>query len=364
MIPLNSVSPARLYSAAVEKLSPHRLTIIFGLAVLGVAAAGYYVYRRLYPSLHDLCKQAFEKGEYQKVVDYCETEFSRLDRIDAPLDSALNIVPYFWRNAVDLKTGKGFLRVIDSCDKASKCKMNDQLKAQFFLQEMEARCGLNEPTKVMQKNIELLKPFKLLGQAYYLLGLAYKGREDSSAIRCCDKALEHIPDQDLELNVKVLALKSLVLLDMRIYQEAAEAGHSALRLFHPNRGQVSKETLVVLYFSLALSEYTQKKYGQGISDFEKALKCVDENDQYLRNLLTFQSRYFRARFAESYTDAQTALREAEEAYNACNGKSDDRRFRSELVRCLIRIIVKGYLDQGSSLLPSLARRNESLQRTT
>jgi hypothetical protein len=364
MISLNSVSPARLYSAAAEKLPPQRLTILFGLAVLG---AVYYLYRRLNPSLHDFCKQAFEKGEYKKIAQYCVEEFSRFDRRNVPLDSPLNIVPYFWRNAGDLKTGN-YCRVIDSCHKVSKCKMNDQLKPQFLLQEMEAHLGLDQPVtakETFEKNKELLtKQSKLLGQAYYLLGLAYKGTGDNSEVeKFCDEALKQISKQDLELKVKLLVLKSLALLDKEKYLEAAEIGYSVLRLFYPNTSKVSKETLGILYFSLALSEYAQNKDGQGLFDFEQALKNIEKDDQYLRNLLTFHCRYVCAKFAKTYTDAQTSLREAEEAYKACKGASDDYRSRSELTRCIIRIIVSN-LRIGDNLLSQLATRNKSLRLAT
>ncbi len=363
MISVNSMSPARLYSAAAEKLAPHRLTLLFGLAVLGAAGAVYYVYRRLNPSVHDL----FEKGEYKKVVQYCGEEFSRLDRIKAPLDSTLNIAPYFWRNAADLKIGE-FHRVIDSCRNVTKCKMNDQLKAQFILQEMEARLSLNqlaEATQTFEKNKDLLtKQSKLLGQAHYLRALAYKlARDNSSAVYCCDQALEQIPAQDVELKVKVLALKVLDLLNMNKFPEAAEAANSALKLHLTSTGKVSKETLVVLYFSLALSEYAQQKYRQGLSDFETALRNIEENDQYLRNLLTFQGSYLRAAFAQFYTDGQTTLRETEEAYQACQGASDDYRSRSELTRCIIKIIASD-LSVGSISLSRLATRNRELPRAT
>jgi hypothetical protein len=363
MISLNSVSPARLYSAAAEKLPPHRLTILFGLAVLG---AVYYLYRRLNPSLHDFCKQAFEKGEYKKIAQYCREEFSRFDRRNVPLDSPLNIAPYFWRNAGDLKTGD-YCRVIDSCQKVSKCKMNDQLKPQFLLQEMEAHLGLDEPAVAIQtfeKNKDLLtKQSKLLGQAYYLLGLAYKGTGDNLKVeKCCDEALEQISKQDLELNVKLLVLKSWALCDDGHYRQADEIGYSALNSIL-SAGKVSKETLVVLYFSLALSEYAQNKDGQGSFDFERALSYIEKDDQYLRNLLTFHCRYVRAKFAKTYTDAQTSLREAEEAYKACKGASDDYRSRSELTRCIIRIIVSN-LRIGDNLLSQLATRNKSLRLAT
>lgn len=363
MISVHSVSPTRLYSAVAEKLAPHRLTLLFGLAVLGAIAV--YVYRRLNPSLHDLCKQAFEKEDYQKVTEYCAEEFSRLDRTNVPFDSSLNIAPYFWRNAVDLKKGE-FDRVIDSCRKVSKCKMNDQLKAQFVLQEMEARLGLNqlaETTQTFEKNKDLLtKQSKLLGHAHYLRALAYKGAlAHSDAVVCCDEALKQIPAQDLELNVKVLVLKSLALLDLEQYQKSAEIGHSVLIRLHRN-SKISKETWVIFYFSYGLSEYALKKCFADF-DFKVALTYIDENDQYLHDLLTFQRCYLSAAFEESYTRAQIALREAEEAYNTCNGKSDDRRPRSELMRYIIRIIVSN-LSIGSTLFSKLATRNRSLPRAT
>jgi len=373
MISLNSVTPVRFFSPSTEKLAPHRLTILFGLVVLG-SVLTYYIYRRLNPSLpnpslNDLGRQAYEKGEYQKAADYFQKELSELMRIQAPLDSPVNIAPYYGRNTADLKLGE-FYRVIYSTDCAVMLKMDDELKAEFHLQKGQACLGLtylglghNELEKAKESFAEALKLLpeksKLLGQAHYLRGVASKwSGENDYAVKCCNTALEHIPEKDLELKVKVLILQSLAFFDRNEHREAVEAAHSALTLYYEKEGKIAKETAVVLYFVRAISSYGKKEFAFGLSYFEKALASIEENDKFLRERLTFQALYWRAEFATSYTDAQTALRELEEAVPTI--PQDKRASRSELLLCTLQPIIDNLANRKTQI-SRLKIRNQALQ---
>jgi tetratricopeptide (TPR) repeat protein len=240
---------------------------------------------------------------------------------------------------LNLKSG-AFSQVIESCDSALKSdNLPHRLRVQFLMQKGLAYLSLSNPSEARHcfaRVIELdVRELNLGAQAYYFLGLVSKETGDAFyAAECCDKALDELTHQDIELKTQILTFKALSLMEIKDFSEAIETANLALRL---STDKTPKEILVILYFCLANSNCAQKKYIDGFSYFAQAL-ANNENDSFLRAyILSFRGYYHRLAAKSSAPEAQKQnLRQADKDFQeASQCKSYGPWARSVLLRCMM-----------------------------
>lgn len=384
MVSLNSISPTRIFSDFTQK-ARHPLTILFGVVVVG--AIGSYVYRRLFPSvleqgrlalekkdfaafknkrlqafdkkdgrtLHNLGQLALEKEAYEQAADCFDSELSV-----TPLTYAL---PYYWRNAADLMLGD-YGRVKGGCGNAiANGNLDDQQKAKFYLQFGQAEMGLNRPSeavKYFNAVIDLLKKESkslLLAQAYYFKGmaLAQLHKSKNEVGECCQKALDQLPDKEIEFKTEIFILRALFGEEGQTAHETAETAHQSL---YAQNANVKKEVWSALFYCLACVHCEPQQCASAYADFDRALKQI-HNDPLLRAYILYKRGTFYMSAAKAFPDFRGAnLEKAEADFKAASEcKSDDCPIRSQLLRCLMWPLFEN-LGPSESPIPRLAQMME------
>lgn len=237
--------------------------------------------------------------------------------------------------SLNLKPGE-FSIVIHCCECALKSSsLEGQFQAQFWMLKGLAYLSLNDPSEAKHcfcKVIELSpKKAKFLVLAYYFLGLVSKETgDDFYAAECCEKALDELTEQDIELKTEILTLRALSLLDSKQFLDAIEAANSALKLLTTDKAP--KEILSALYFCLASSYCAQKNYTNGFPYFTQALEN-SKNDPFLRAYILSYRGYYHSLAAKNSAEAQSQAEKDFQEASQC--KADDHCVRSELLRCMM-----------------------------
>jgi tetratricopeptide (TPR) repeat protein len=381
MISLNSISPARIFSDFTQK-ARHPLTILFGVVVVG--AIGRYVYCRLFPSLLEQARQALEKKDFATFKNLRLQAFDKKDgrtlhnlgqlalekkaykQATSCFDSELYVtpktyaLPYYWRNAADLMLGD-YCRVKGGCGNAiANGNLDDQQKAQFYLQYGQAEMGQNKPSEAVKHFnviIDLLQKESrslLLAQAYYFKGmaLAQLHKSKNEVGECCQKALAQLSDKEIEFRTEIFILRALFAEEGQAAYGTAETAHQSLYVQNAN---VKKEVWSALFFSLACVRREPQQYASAYTDFDRALKQID-NDPLWRAYILYKRGTFYMSAAKAFPDFRGEnLEKAEKDFKAASEcKSDDCPVRSQLLRCLMCPLFEN-LGPSESPIPRLAQ---------
>ncbi|MBS0647651.1 MAG: tetratricopeptide repeat protein [Verrucomicrobia bacterium] len=300
MITLQTFNPFRLIPAE-HKLTPHRLTVLFGILVIGgiglYTAVSYLRHRKIQQQLQDdqtaaraLLKSgndAFDRGDFADAINFYTQALGK-----AQIPSLRNQINYDCCNAY-LRSNQ-LNKAIECYDAFLQGNLNSQgqEKAELALEigkffekaqkSAEARGYYDQAKAALPLiNRALVDPFLACSQAYLRLG------EFASATECCTLALTPlvIPHNEIPLRLQLGAIEEMQDKPQEAFNHYRQAEGLLASL---DQGHLAPRPDLKMKVWVALSRiYRQRQ------DFAKAL-------EYCEKVLTAPSRPSELLLSEAY----------------------------------------------------------------